>query len=105
VEYAKLNGPFRTGTSGALKSKAGPKSKFRIVEATENRSFTNRSKLPLCTLDFIHEVAETSTGIAVTHRIVIRGLLSPLFARLIGKQQKKNLPGAVDALVRLAESR
>jgi carbon monoxide dehydrogenase subunit G len=105
VEYAELSGAFTAGTTGVLKSRNGPRSKFKIIEATENRSFTNRSRLPFCTLDFIHELAETPTGIAITHRVVIRGLLAPLFAGIVGKQQQKNLPEAVESLAELAGKR
>jgi hypothetical protein len=104
VEYSRLSGPFEAGTAGVLKSHGGPKSKFKIVEATERRSFTNRSRLPLCTLEFVHEVRPLPTGVSITHRVVIRGFLAPLFARLVGRGQQKNLPRAVETLAMLAES-
>lgn len=104
VEYSKLFGMFEVGTNGVLKARNGPKSKFNIVEATTNKSFTNRSKLPLCTLDFVHEIVAKETGVIITHRIVIKGFLSPLFSLIIGKQQEKNLPKAVEALIKLAEN-
>lgn len=104
VEKSYLFGEFEIGTNGILKSKNGPKSKFEIIESTENKSFTNRSKLPFCTLDFIHEVTEYDGGVSITHKITIEGLLSPLFSRIIGKQQEKSLPHSVDALIKLAEN-
>ncbi|HJD75315.1 MAG TPA: hypothetical protein K8W04_04565 [Bacteroides reticulotermitis] len=104
VEYSKLFGKFEVGVSGILKARNGPKSRFKIVEATPNKSFTNRSKLPFCTLDFIHEVIEKDRDIIITHRIVIKGLLSPLFSKIIGKQQELNLPKAVDELIKFAEN-
>lgn len=104
VESSSIFGAFKAGTLGELKAKNGPKSKFKIIECTENKSFTNRSKLPLCTLDFIHEITEDANSIIISHRIEIKGLLSPLFSLVIGKQQAKDLPYAVESLIKLAEN-
>lgn len=104
VANSRLFGQFEHGTVGELKSKNGPNSKFEIIECTKNKSFTNRSKLPLCTLDFIHEIVEHEEYILITHRIEIKGFLSLLFSRIIGKSQEKNLPNSVAALIKFAEN-
>lgn len=104
VESSSISGVFKVGTLGELKAKNGPKSKFEIIESTKNKSFVNRTKLPFCTLYFIHEIAESDDSILITHRIEIKGFLSPLFSQLIGKQQAKGLPDAVESLIKLAEN-
>lgn len=103
VESSSIFGAFEVGTFGQLKAKNGPKSKFEIIESTKNRSFTNRTKLPLCILDFIHEMKESDDSILITHRIEIKGALSFFFSRIIGKQQAKSLPDAVESLIKLVE--
>ncbi|MCC8153535.1 MAG: SRPBCC family protein [Tannerellaceae bacterium] len=98
-----LSGAFETGAKGIIKPKSGPKTKFCMIECTAGRSFTNRTVSPLCRVDFIHEVTPVSDGTIVTHTIEITGLLSPLFVRIIGKPQEKNLPLAVDSLIKIAK--
>ena len=103
VEYASLNGNFENGTRGALKTLNGPRSAFVLTDCVENKSFTSRSKLPLCTMDFIHELAEENNGIKVRHRIKIYGPLEFVFKNVIGKNAAKNMPIAVKKLIDSAE--
>lgn len=103
VENSKLLGEFQTGNEGVLKSVGGPKATFKIIECTKFKSFTNRSNLPLCKMDFIHTMTETKDGIEITHKIVMTGLMTFLFSKIIGKKIKAGLPNAVDKLIQLAE--
>lgn len=48
VERAEISGPFAAGTLGMLKPRGGPQSKIELVEVTPGKSFSVRSKLPLC---------------------------------------------------------
>lgn len=104
VEYSTIEGEFTAGTKGTLKPKGGPKTKFRITESIEERCFINVSKLPLCTIKFIHQIDNLGNRIAVTHRIEIRGPLSSFFSRIMGKNIKKELPIAVNNLIEIAEN-
>lgn len=85
VEYASIYGQFKVGTHGVLKAKGAPKSKFTITEATPNKSFTSRSRLPLCTIDFIH----TFENGTLTHRIEMRGVSTFFFSKIAGKSIAK----------------
>ena len=102
VENSKLLGEFQTGTKGVLKSVGGPKATFEIIECTKFKSFTNRSNLPLCKMDFIHTITEATDGVEITHKVVMTGLMTFLFSNVIGKKIKAGLPDAVDKLIQLA---
>lgn len=104
IQYAKVYGKFVEGVEGILKPIGGPKMKFKIMKAIERNSFTTRSKLPLCSIDFIHKIDKTDNGIAITHRIEINGLLSSFFSKVMGHNMAKELPQAVENLIRIAEN-
>ena len=103
VETSELYGEFATGTKGVLKPANGPKAKFEMIECTKFKSFTDRSFLPLCKIDFIHSLTETKDGIDVSHKVVMTGLTTFLFSTVIGSKIKAGLPFAVEKLIELAE--
>ncbi|MDR2172522.1 MAG: hypothetical protein LBP59_20470 [Planctomycetaceae bacterium] len=104
VEYSSLNGNFENGTKGILKTLNGPKSSFIIIDCVENKSFTSRSKLPLCTMDFVHELVDENNVLKINHCIKIYGALEFIFKNIIGKNAAKNIQIAVKKLVTLAEN-
>lgn len=103
TERVTLDGPFREGTTGSLKPVGGPKTKFCLLEATEDVSFTDVSRLPLARMRFVHTIDPDPVGTRFTHRVTISGPLSPLFARVIGKKVAAEMPGAMRRLGELAE--
>jgi hypothetical protein len=103
VVNAELFGQFQTGTKGILKPKDGPKAKFEMIECTNLKSFTDRSFLPLCKMDFIHSMTETNDGLEITHKVEMTGFMTFLFSKVIGNKIKVGLPIAVDKLIKLAE--
>lgn len=103
VETSELFGEFKTGINGVLKPTGGPKTKFIITECVKYQSFTDRSILPFCKMDFIHSVSEHKDGILITHKVVMTGFLTFLFSKLIGSKIEIGLPVAVEKLIEIAE--
>ncbi len=103
VETSELFGQFKTGTKGVLKPAGGPKTKFEMIECTNFKSFTDRSFLPLCKMDFIHTMTETNGGLEITHKVVMTGIMTFLFSIIIGSKIKVGLPIAVEKLIELAK--
>lgn len=103
VVEASLDGRFSVGSSGVLKPKGGPRLRFSLTEVTVNHSFTDRCRLPLATLDFIHALTPASGGTVITHRVVMNGPLTFIFRRLMGSGIERGLPSAVESLARHAE--
>ena len=105
VEWVKTDGSFLKGSKGVMKPAGGPEVKFELVEIAPHQGFTDRSFLPLTTLDFIHVYTPASDGKSafITHRVEMRGFLTPLFSRVIGRGIRKGLRGAMTKLVGLAE--
>ena len=105
VQSSSIDGEFKAGVKGRLKPTKGPEAKIEFTEVTINRSFTTISKLPLCKISFVHELAPLNEGTEATHIVVFSGLLSPLFSRLIGAGIKKGLPGTMQGLKNAVESK
>ncbi|MFN5430935.1 MAG: hypothetical protein ACK498_09380, partial [Cyclobacteriaceae bacterium] len=103
VETSELFGQFQTGTKGVLKPVGGPKTKFEMTECSNFNSFTDRSFLPLCKIDFIHTMTETKDGLEITHKVVMTGIMTFFFSKVIGSKIKVGLPIAVEKLIELAE--
>lgn len=103
VETSELFGGFKKGTKGVLKPAGGPKTKFEMTECTNFKSFTDRSFLPFCKMDFIHSITEINGGIEITHKVVMTGFLTFLFSKVIGSKIEVGLPVAVEELIKIAE--
>jgi hypothetical protein len=103
VETSELFGQFQIGSKGILKPAGGPKTKFEMTECTNFKSFTDRSVLPLCKMDFIHTITDTKDGHLITHKVIMTGFMTFLFSKVIGSKIKVGLPIAVEKLIELAE--
>lgn len=103
VEFSKLNGKFKKGTYGVLKTHKSPKAKFQLISVTELKEFTTRSLLPLTQMEFSHKMQEKDGVLYITHGVRISGLLTFLFSRLIGKKIIKELPNSMKNLSLTAE--
>jgi polyketide cyclase/dehydrase/lipid transport protein len=103
TESVTVEGPMAVGTRGRLKPKGGPTTTFEFVEVEPGRGFTDVTRLPLARLEFSHRIEPHGDATRFTHRITITGPLSPLFARVVGRNVAAGLPGAMRTLARLAE--
>jgi hypothetical protein len=62
TDQVAIEGPFEPGTTGWLKPVGGPKTRFRLLEATEGVSFTDVSSLPLAKMHFTHTITPVADG-------------------------------------------
>jgi hypothetical protein len=91
IEWAQLDGPFAVGSRGRLKPKGIPAAGFALVSVVPGVAYTVEQRLPLATLRFHHELAETAgDSTRFTHRVTIAGPLGPLFAAVFGRRMKAN---------------
>ena len=103
VKWFSLNGLFVSGETGTLQPSSGPKAKIVFTEVIPGRSFTVESKLPLCVMRFEHELSTSSGKTEALHRVTFKGLISPLFGRLICAQIQRGLPYSLKGLKHAAE--
>ena len=105
LETSEIFGDFKKGAKGVLKPVNGPKTKFTMTECEPLKSFTDRTFLPLCKMDFVHIMTETPDGLEITHKVVMTGFMTFIFSKLVGKNIEKGLPEAVEKLIDIAEKR
>jgi hypothetical protein len=105
VKSASLTGAFVSGARGVIVPHGGPKSEIIFTEVVKGKKFTAQCKLPLCVMRFEHELEEAQgSGTTATHRVIFKGLLAPVFGRLIGSGMRKTLPNALAGLKKAAEA-
>ena len=103
VKSSELYGEFREGTKGVVKLAVGPKSKFVIIACKSFETFTNRSFLPLCKVDFTLTLVETQSGVLVTYRQKMTGFLTFFFSAVMRKAMTKGLTKGIEDLITNAE--
>ena len=104
LDSASLIGDFTVGSQVMIKPKKGPKVKAVITECLPYKKFTDTTTLPLNTkLIFSHHIAVYSETIKITHRVTIKGSLTLIFKRVIGKPISMHLPVVMQELIRIAK--
>ncbi len=103
IEYSTIDGPFVEGTTGTLKPKGGPLVRTKLTCVEPFKKFVDESKLFLARIIVSHYLTESGGKTQVTHQVEMTGPLAFLFAYLIGRTMKKNLPQEMQAMVKKAE--
>lgn len=101
TEWVRLDGPFAEGSTGTLKPKGGPKTRF-VIEKLTDTEFIDVSKLFGARLTFAHRV-ETTDRTTVTVRISIDGPLGWFWTKVLGGDLAKSVGNDLNALVAAAE--
>ncbi|MBP7999708.1 MAG: SRPBCC family protein [Chloroflexi bacterium] len=103
VEWCRMSGEFKTGNTYTLKPFGAGEVQAIITDCQPLKRFADVSTLPFAKLEFVHELHEHPDGLHVTHRINISGVLSFLFAQVIGKSTQKEFPTTLNNLVQCAK--
>ncbi|MFI2206066.1 hypothetical protein ACH47Z_35925 [Streptomyces sp. NPDC020192] len=105
TEWVRLDGPFAQGTTGVLKPKGGPKTKFVITVLTE-REFTDVSQLPGAKLTFRHQVDVDETGATVVRVTAsLTGPMTWMWNKILGKGIATTVPRDLNGLKAAAEAK
>jgi len=103
VEWCRMDGEFKVGSTYTLKPVGGPEAKAQITDCQPLKRFADITNLPLAKMEFVHELAEETDGLHVTHRVTISGPLGFFFAQVIGKDTARDLPETIARLISVAE--
>ncbi|MGH2666405.1 SRPBCC family protein [Flavobacterium sp.] len=102
IEFAKMEGTFTAGNYFILRPKGGPNVKIKLVETTENRSFTDFTKFPLAKMYGEHLFEETENGLKMTSTITVKGLLSFLWVKIVAQKIADTMPNDMQDQVNAA---
>jgi hypothetical protein len=103
-EWAKIDGPVAVGTTGALKPKGGPKTKFTIGALEPDQEYTDISHFPGARLTFQHLAERKGDQTDLRVRVTIDGPLGWLWARILGGGFSTSVPADLNRLVALVEA-
>ncbi|MFJ1812481.1 MULTISPECIES: SRPBCC family protein [unclassified Streptomyces] len=104
TEWVRLDGPFKAGSTGVLKPKGGPKTKFVIAELADDR-FVDVSRLVGARMTFSHFVEGTPDGgTKVQVTVTLAGPLSHLWNLILGKGIKATLQQDLESLRAVTEA-
>ena len=94
------------GAGGTLKPRRGPASAFIVTEFEDDRGYAFATRLPWGKLVVRRRLNEhCGGGTAFTHEVSFVGPLSFLFGVLLGRRFRAALPGVMENVRRIAESR
>ncbi|OIQ00996.1 MAG: hypothetical protein AUK35_00995 [Zetaproteobacteria bacterium CG2_30_46_52] len=105
TKRAYLDSPLQLGAKGKLTPTKGNTVPMKVIEVTQNRSFTVESKIPLFRMVFEHELNPTIDGGEVVHRVTLSGPLRLLIGRMLTKQIDTGLPVTLRNLKQMAKAR
>ena len=92
IEYAKMDGKFEKGNTFELKPKGSPKVKIELVEAIENRKFTDFTRFPLAKMYGEHTFEDTTEGVKITTKMTVEGVLGFLWRKIVAQGIVNALP-------------
>ena len=102
IEFSKMEGRFEKGNHFLLKPKKGPKIKIALLEATQNRSFTDCTTFPLAKMYGEHVFEETPAGLKITTTMKMEGPLTFLWRKLVGQDIADGVPKEMPEQIKAA---
>jgi hypothetical protein len=102
IEFAKLEGKFEKGNHFMFQPKGGPKLKIGIIEAVENKKFTDFTKFPLAKMYGEHTFEDTSNGLKITTTMKVEGLLGFLWVKIVAQKIADALPADMREQIKAA---
>ena len=103
LEWSNIDGEFKNGTNGELKSKGSPKVKFVLTDVEELKKFTTSADIPLGKLIIEHYITEENQNIEFSHVVYFTGPLAYIFDLILGGTFRKALPNVLVNIKNLLE--
>ena len=96
-----LEGEWGVGAVGHLTTKSGQSSTFTVTEYDPQNSYAFATKLPGASLVVRRYFTEQNNDLYFTHRVSFEGALAVVFAQLLGRGFRRDLPPVMENLVRV----
>lgn len=104
IEWARLDGSFVVGAMGTIQFRDLGAVRFRVAYVEKNRRFSIVVKKFLTTIACTCEITQSSDKkVQLTERIIVGGMLAPIYKRFWGKNLQKSLPQALRCLTELLD--
>lgn len=104
MEVVSLDGPFKSGTTGTMRTKSGGTHKIVLEDVREGKAFrVNSDGMPATRLHFRCEIAARGEGSEVSQAVTFTGPLAWLMGGMARGQIVKTFPTLLEGLARYAE--
>jgi hypothetical protein len=103
VEFSKLAGTFEKGNYFIFKPKGGPKLKLQIIEAIENKAWTDCTTFPLAKMYGEHLFEEVESGLKITTTMKVEGILRFLWIKIVAQKIVDSLPNDMQVQMNTAK--
>ncbi|NML39818.1 polyketide cyclase [Chitinophaga sp. G-6-1-13] len=85
VTSSQLHGRFETGQHFTLQPQGGPKVRIQLEEVRANEYFRDLTRFPLAKMYGEHWYEVTPEGLKLTVTMTMKGLLAPLWNKIVMK--------------------
>ncbi len=102
IEYAKLDGEFKVGSTFVLKPKGGAKVSIEIVSVEPNQAFTDLTQFPLARMYGAHEFIDHGHELEIKTTMSVSGPLSYVWRKLVAEGVAAGLNEQTESLIKKA---
>lgn len=99
IEYAELDGKFKTGNVIRFKPKGGPALKIELTEVKPGSVFVDLTRFPMARMYDSHELIDHGGKLELKSTIRIQGPLSFLWRKLVAENVANGLKEQTDKLI------
>jgi hypothetical protein len=105
LDWVKPEGPLEAGTFAKLKPKGAKVVAFEFVEVDAPNGFVDVTLLPQAKMRMEHRLRDADDGgLELYQSVEFSGRLARVFNFIIGRGMKRDMPVAMQSLLRLAEA-
>lgn len=100
IEFSRLDGPFRAGTTGCTKFVGTPPIKTLLTQVEPHKLVVQESRLSFAKVISTQSMTRTGDKTEVIFQVEIRGFLSLFYACILGRFIKKKIPAEMEAMLK-----
>jgi|1185.fasta_scaffold131510_2 hypothetical protein len=104
LEFAKLNGPFATGSTFTLRPKGGPTVQIELLAVDPGRRFTDLTRFPLGRMYGDHVFVVRGDEIEIQTTVRVEGPLRVLWVKLVADGVARKLAAQTEELISRARA-
>ena len=105
VSTMEMAGPFQSGTTGVMHTRAGQHHKIRLLDVRPGHSFALETNVvPGTTFRFICRIESAGDKTRISQHVEVKGPLGPILGGMMGPQVSKEFGTLLQNLAKKAET-
>ena len=104
IEYAKMDGEFKVGSTFLLKPKGGPAVTIALIKVEPNKGFTDLTCFPLAKMYGEHEFVQRGETLEIKTTMRVEGPLSFIWRKLVAEGVANSMKAQTDNLIARARN-